>query len=225
MIPRRLLLIRNDRLGDLILTLPAVEYARQAFPHTAITLLAWSGNGPLLRDYPHVDRVWLDEGAEPASALAERLRPEGFDAAVVLNTNTRNCVAVWRAGQGNGALYWFNDWNDFKAKKKELDGSQQLVDFELDLGVKTIRYTLRHVEERPRRVSWSLVASDWMKVSNGSWELVPDGAQTRARYTVEIQVAKPALIPQALVDRVTDQLTRVQLPRTLEAFKGRAERG
>ncbi len=104
-------------------------------------------------------------------------------------------------------------------------GSTVDVDFELDLGVKTIRYTLRHLEERPQKVSWSLLASDWMKVSNGSWELFPEGQATRARYTVEIQISKPMLIPQALVDRVTDQLTRVQLPKTLEAFKGRAEKG
>jgi coenzyme Q-binding protein COQ10 len=99
------------------------------------------------------------------------------------------------------------------------------VEFELDLGVKTIRYTLRHREDRPRSVCWSLLASDWMKVSNGSWELIPEGGHTRARYTVEIQISKPAFIPQVLVDKVTEQLTRVQLPRTLEAFKERAEKG
>jgi ribosome-associated toxin RatA of RatAB toxin-antitoxin module len=110
-----------------------------------------------------------------------------------------------------------------RACRPKRKGSTVEVEFELDLGVKTIRYTLRHVEERPSRISWSLVSSDWMKVSNGSWELIPDGEQTRARYTVEIQIAKPALIPQALVDRVSDQLTRVQLPRTLDAFKIRAE--
>jgi hypothetical protein len=38
-----------------------------------------------------------------------------------------------------------------------------------------------------------------------------------------VQIAKPPLIPQKLVDRITDELTRVQLPRTLEAFKQRAE--
>jgi coenzyme Q-binding protein COQ10 len=112
-----------------------------------------------------------------------------------------------------------------KSCRPKRTGTTVDVEFELDLGVKTIRYTLRHQEDRPRTVCWSLVASDWMKVSNGSWELSPEGGQTRARYTVEIQVAKPVLIPQALVDRVTDQLTRVQLPRTLEAFKLRAERG
>ncbi len=98
------------------------------------------------------------------------------------------------------------------------------VEFELDLGVKRVKYVLRHVEDRPKKVTWSLVTSDWMKVSNGSWELTPEGGGTRARYTVELQISKPALVPQALVDGVTDQLTRVQLPRTLEAFKARAER-
>ena len=98
------------------------------------------------------------------------------------------------------------------------------VEYELDLGVKKIRYVLRHVEQPPSRNTWSLVSGDWMKVSNGGWDLAPEGAGTRARYTVEIQIAKPALVPQALVDRVADELTKVQLPRTLDAFKARAEK-
>jgi ribosome-associated toxin RatA of RatAB toxin-antitoxin module len=99
------------------------------------------------------------------------------------------------------------------------------VDYEIDLGVKTIRYTLRHDADRPRRLWWSLVQGEWMKVSNGAWDLAEEGGSTRARYSVEIQIAKPPLVPQALVDRVTDELTKVQLPRMLEAFKARAERG
>jgi coenzyme Q-binding protein COQ10 len=98
------------------------------------------------------------------------------------------------------------------------------VEYEVDLGVKTIRYVLRHVLARPSRVSWHLVSGEWMKVSNGSWELEPEGEGTRARYSVEIQIAKPPLVPQSLVDRITDELTKVQLPRMLEAFRARAER-
>lgn len=98
------------------------------------------------------------------------------------------------------------------------------VEYELDLGVKRIRYVLRMTEERPRRVAWSLVSGDMMKVSNGSWELAADGAGTRAVYSVEIQISRPPLVPQAIVDRVSDELTRIQLPKTLEAFKARAER-
>jgi coenzyme Q-binding protein COQ10 len=98
------------------------------------------------------------------------------------------------------------------------------VEYEVDLGLKTIRYVLRHVLDRPRGMRWSLLSSEWMKVSNGSWELDDEGGKTRARYTVEVQIRKPPLVPQSLVDRMTDELTKVQLPRVLEAFRARAER-
>lgn len=111
-----------------------------------------------------------------------------------------------------------------KCRVRRSPGSAE-VDYELDLGIKRIAYTLKLVEEPPHRVSWSLVRGDWMKVSNGSWNLQPEGGRTRATYQVEIQVQKPPLIPQSVVDRISDELTRVQLPRMLAAFKLRAEGG
>ena len=97
------------------------------------------------------------------------------------------------------------------------------VDYELDLGIKSIAYTLRLVEEPPRKVSWTLARGDWMKVSNGSWEISDAGGKTRAVYSVDIQIQKPPLVPQSLVDRISDELTRVQLPKMLDAFRRRAE--
>ena len=111
-----------------------------------------------------------------------------------------------------------------KCRVRGGDGAKE-VEYELDLGVRRIRYVLRHVEKRPTTVSWSLVSGDMMKVSNGSWELAADGARTQAIYSVEIQITRPPLVPQMIVDRVSDELTRIQLPRTLDAFKARAERG
>ncbi len=102
-------------------------------------------------------------------------------------------------------------------------GGEKHVEYDLDLGLRRIHYVLRHEEERPRRVSWSLVSGEILKVSNGSWELTAEGQKTRARYSVDIQISRPPLVPQALMDKMSDQMTRVQLPRTLEAFKARAE--
>jgi ribosome-associated toxin RatA of RatAB toxin-antitoxin module len=99
------------------------------------------------------------------------------------------------------------------------------VEYELDLGLKRIKYVLHHVETRPSRITWSLVSGEMMRVSNGEWLLTAEGGATRARYTVDIQISKPPLIPQSVIDRVSDELTRVQLPKTLEAFKARVERG
>jgi ribosome-associated toxin RatA of RatAB toxin-antitoxin module len=99
------------------------------------------------------------------------------------------------------------------------------VEYEVDLGVKTIKYTLRHLEHAPDKMTWSLVKGEMMKVSNGAWELSNHAGKTLARYTVEVQVQKPPLVPQSIMDRVSDELTKVQLPRTLDAFKAQAEKG
>jgi coenzyme Q-binding protein COQ10 len=112
-----------------------------------------------------------------------------------------------------------------KACRVRRVGAEKHVEYELDLGVRRVKYVLLHDEDRPRRVTWSLVSGDAMKVSNGSWHLTPHGeGSTRARYAVEVQLAKIPLVPQGLIDRMTDEMTRVQLPRTLDAFKRRAER-
>ena len=102
-------------------------------------------------------------------------------------------------------------------------GGTRHVEYDVDLGLRRARYVLAHREERPSRVSWSLVSGDLFKRSDGSWELSPERGGTRARYTLDVQVAKPALVPQAVVDRLVEELTRVQLPQTLEAFRKRAE--
>jgi ribosome-associated toxin RatA of RatAB toxin-antitoxin module len=102
------------------------------------------------------------------------------------------------------------------------DGSID-AEYEVDVGVKTIRYVLRHIPSPPTALTWSLVSGDWMRVLNGSWELADAGGRTRARYAIDVQVSKPALVPQSVVDRISDELAKVQLHRVLDAFKARAE--
>jgi ribosome-associated toxin RatA of RatAB toxin-antitoxin module len=102
------------------------------------------------------------------------------------------------------------------------DGARH-VEYEVDLAVRRVRYVLAHREVRPRRMDWSLVSGDLLARSDGSWELVEDGGATLARYTVDVEISRPPLVPRFVIDRVAEELTRVQLPRTLEAFRARAE--
>ena len=93
---RRLLVVRNDRLGDLVLTLPLLEAAREAFPDVRVAVLVKAYTAPLLQSHPHVDELLVDRNEEPL-ALGRRLARGRYDAALVVNTNTRNCLAVFRA--------------------------------------------------------------------------------------------------------------------------------
>ncbi|MEQ8791123.1 MAG: glycosyltransferase family 9 protein [Pirellulaceae bacterium] len=92
----RLLIVRNDRIGDLVLTLPTIEAARRALPHARLTVLVGRYTAPLLVDHPDIDQVLVDGGGG-ARALAAQLRPHCFDAALLINTNTRNALAAWLA--------------------------------------------------------------------------------------------------------------------------------
>jgi ribosome-associated toxin RatA of RatAB toxin-antitoxin module len=97
------------------------------------------------------------------------------------------------------------------------------VEYEADLGIRRTRYTLAHTEARPRRVAWTLVRGDLLSRSDGAWDLREDAGGTIARYTAEIQVERPPLVPRFVVDKVVEELTRVQVPAIVHAFKGRAE--
>ena len=97
------------------------------------------------------------------------------------------------------------------------------VEYEVDVAVRRVRYVLAHREQRPVRVDWSLVSGDFFARSDGSWDLAEERGGTRARYSLDVRIHRPPLVPSVLVDRVVDELTRVQLPLTLEAFKARAE--
>jgi len=94
---RRLLVIRNDRIGDLVMTLPVFEAARRALPEAHVAALVAPYAAPLLERNPYLDEVVLDDASESGWALGRRLREGRFDAALVVNTNSRNSVAVWHA--------------------------------------------------------------------------------------------------------------------------------
>jgi len=102
-------------------------------------------------------------------------------------------------------------------------GGVRLVEYEVDLGIRRVRYVLAHREEPPLRATWSLDSGDFFTRSDGSWDLSAQRGGTLARYSLDVQVRRPPLVPSGVVDRVVDELSRVQLPLLLEAFKRRAE--
>lgn len=96
---RRVLCIRLDNLGDVLMTTPAIHALRNA-DGRHITLLASRSGAHAARYLQDVDAVieydapWMknDGGADPALDLAmiERLRAEKFDAAVIFTVYSQN---------------------------------------------------------------------------------------------------------------------------------------
>jgi ADP-heptose:LPS heptosyltransferase len=93
-----MLVVRNDRVGDLVLSLPALQAVRRQWWRAHVAVLVSPHTAPLLEGTPYVDEVIVDDPRQSGWQLARRLAPMKFEAALVLNTNTRNCLAVWGAG-------------------------------------------------------------------------------------------------------------------------------
>ena len=86
-LPARILLVRVDRIGDLLTSTPVIRGLRQTYPQTRIDLLASDRNVDVVRDNPHLNSVWVlplkDYWHWPL--LAARLRWQRYDWAVDLN--------------------------------------------------------------------------------------------------------------------------------------------
>lgn len=82
----------------------------------------------------------------------------------------------------------------------------------------SVKYTLRMVEEPPKKVSWSFISGAFMKSNDGGWVLESLGPdRTRANYSIDISVGM--LVPKAVINA----LVETGLPKMLESFRTRAE--
>lgn len=102
--PSRLLVIRLDRLGDVVLSTPVLQRLRERFPRAFIAMMVRPPCRDVVEGNPAVDEVILydKDGAHrgPASTLrfARGLRRRRFDTALVLHPSNRSHWIPWLAG-------------------------------------------------------------------------------------------------------------------------------
>lgn len=70
----RILLIRTDRVGDLVLSTPAIASFRRSWPKATITAVVTGYTEPVLRHNPDVDEIILLPHRSPLAAIAQVAR-------------------------------------------------------------------------------------------------------------------------------------------------------
>lgn len=93
----RILVVRNDKLGDFILAWPALALLKQNLPGLHLSVLVPRYTAPMAELCPWVDRVVIDEGSGggPGDLLALRhtLRTGNYDALLTLFSTGRVALA------------------------------------------------------------------------------------------------------------------------------------
>jgi heptosyltransferase III len=96
---KRILVIRPDHLGDLILSLPVAEVLKGSFPNTHIAYLAAQGPSGVgeLTDYVDQWIIDTDELRRSAGKLSAELSMHNFDLSIELKPAWRTALAAARA--------------------------------------------------------------------------------------------------------------------------------
>ncbi|MDE2222533.1 MAG: glycosyltransferase family 9 protein [Candidatus Omnitrophica bacterium] len=96
---RNILIIRTDRIGDVVLTTPSIKALRQAYPGSRISILVASATRDLVNGNPYLDEILVDDrqgkhrGIGGFVRLAGELRARRFDLAVIYHTKRRYNLA------------------------------------------------------------------------------------------------------------------------------------
>jgi lipopolysaccharide heptosyltransferase II len=106
--PKRILLLRLERIGDLLMTLDAIAAVRSLAPQSEIDLVVGSWNRGIAEAIPHVNGVitldlpWMareSEGLQLAALVrrAEEWAPRNYDVAINFEGDARSHFLMWRS--------------------------------------------------------------------------------------------------------------------------------
>lgn len=100
---RNILFVRTDRMGDVILTTPAIKAAREAYPKARLSILVSPSTQDLVIGNPCLDEVLVDHRCDDHKGvnflkLVGLIRRKKFDCALILHTKRRTNLLCFLAG-------------------------------------------------------------------------------------------------------------------------------
>ena len=99
---QKILVIRNDKLGDFMLAWPALAILRANLPMAHLAVLVPEYTAPLAKACTYIDEVIVDPRLKGewrnGRALSGLLKPKKFDAVITLFSRFDTGLAVWSAG-------------------------------------------------------------------------------------------------------------------------------
>lgn len=99
---KKILVIRNDKIGDFMVCFPAFAMLKQSLPNTEITALVPRYTAPLAELCPSIDKVIIDSAdkADPHAfqQVLQAIKTEKFDAVISFVSDWYNAKLTWRSG-------------------------------------------------------------------------------------------------------------------------------
>jgi len=134
--PKRILLCRTDRLGDVILSLPCATLLKRMLPESRICFLARSYPASIIQMHADVDDVIEYHPDENAVELERVLRDHRFDAAIALLPERRVAQLLKRAAipiRAGIAYRWHSRLFTYRHREHRKDNLRHEAEYNLNL--------------------------------------------------------------------------------------------
>lgn len=96
--PKKILVIRNDKLGDFMLAWPAFSLLKSQFPETEITALVPEYTAPMAEQCQWIDKILIDNRHDSKLSdilqLANNIKSNNYDASISLFSESRTSLAL-----------------------------------------------------------------------------------------------------------------------------------
>jgi ADP-heptose:LPS heptosyltransferase len=98
--PKKILVVETTRIGDVLLTTPALRLLKSCYPDADITYVAEGAAADVLRHNPNVGRVAVLQKSDSLRGLwagIRQVRAEAYDVALNCSPAARNAILTWLA--------------------------------------------------------------------------------------------------------------------------------
>ena len=133
--PKKILLIRTDRIGDVILTLPMADVLKFNYPEAEIDILVNKRVAELIIDYPNINKVHAIE-KETISGIRRICNKGRYDIVIIVRPVFNVSLGVWlsrvkkRLGSG---FRWYSFLFNIKHYRHRKYSEQHELEYNLEL--------------------------------------------------------------------------------------------
>ena len=156
--PKNLLIVRTDRIGDVVLSLPLAEIVKKYYPGCKITFLVRNYTKDILENHPFIDKILLLKEENKKVSIfknVKNIKSFGFDSSIIVYPTFQTALIIFLSGIKNRIGTGYR-WYSFLFNHKVFEHRKYAEKHELEYNINLLNSFGINKKVYPGEVSFNL---------------------------------------------------------------------
>ena len=184
----KILVIRNDKLGDFVQAFPAFAMLKASNPELKLTALVPAYTAPLAQICPYLDDVIIDSAKNDKAdfnRLIKEIKEQQFDGMISFFSNTHNGKLAWKSGipyRLAPATKWVQILYNHRLTQRRSRSEKSEAEYNQDLARAFLNHLTFHFLKVRLKINVFFFKNNsvYRRIKNGSLCIVEQVAQQQA---------------------------------------------